>query len=517
MDLKKILLRVMSSSIILNILMTANAEVINTKEALTRELWRHSWHAYLSAQWKLAGLKKDTWWKKQKYEESIFFVIREAIADCITKSNEFAQISKDGIVEFKGATLADMKYNKKHWNALVLYNLLNETINNDLPLGDVDVMSNVYKKLSAYLGKQDNIKKFNPDYIVQLGAACNDIKRYCNEVNLKDFIELALKIKEQGNCDYVAPGARIYRFSKFGDSKNGVLVDAKIFATYLNLIEQSGNRSRLKEYQLTYSMGPNDTMSECKSTLDIKDYKTLPLTTVPDGLVTQSTSHNDSRAFCFKDKNNAGKLIMNELPVASKYSLDGVGKYDRDALAETAIKNIDNYLNTITTTSECYTKAKDNNKSCTEVLNDILKTEFQKPFIGEGEEGKLYKVYNDISNSDNVIAQDIFYALEEKHCFDGWEGFDEYKGYFKKLITKSIHGNEYLLNSYKEGNLNPILDYFNEEQLKTIRCNAITNMFDEEYSVLSIMDERNVKVKINELNYNVANIRDWIEGEISTK
>ena len=43
----------------------------------------------------------------------------------------------------------------------------------------------------------------------------------------------------------------------------------------------------------------------------------------------------------------------------------------------------------------------------------------------------------------------------------------------------------------------------------------LLDLFDEEYSFLSILEEDEVKEKIKELNYNEGKIREWIEEKIS--
>ena len=47
------------------------------------------------------------------------------------------------------------------------------------------------------------------------------------------------------------------------------------------------------------------------------------------------------------------------------------------------------------------------------------------------------------------------------------------------------------------------------------RMNELLNLFDEEYSILSILEEEEVKEKIKELEYQEDKIREWIEVKIS--
>ena len=46
------------------------------------------------------------------------------------------------------------------------------------------------------------------------------------------------------------------------------------------------------------------------------------------------------------------------------------------------------------------------------------------------------------------------------------------------------------------------------------RLEELLNIFDEEYSILSILEEDEVIEKIKELNYNEDKIRNWIEDKI---
>ena len=63
------------------------------------------------------------WIKEEKYKDSIYNVISNAIADCVLKKNEFAKKKmKNGVVTFENDNYAG--YSAENWNAVVLYNLI---------------------------------------------------------------------------------------------------------------------------------------------------------------------------------------------------------------------------------------------------------------------------------------------------------------------------------------------------------------------------------------------------------
>ena len=65
---------------------------------------------------------QNSWIKKSIYDTSIKKVIGKAIGDCVTCENEFQGKEYGGVVTFEKTT--PWTYEQKHWNAVVLYNLV---------------------------------------------------------------------------------------------------------------------------------------------------------------------------------------------------------------------------------------------------------------------------------------------------------------------------------------------------------------------------------------------------------
>ena len=63
------------------------------------------------------------WIKQDKYKDSIYNVISNAIADCVLKRNEFAEDKvQGGVVTFDNKDYEN--YTPENWNAVVLYNFV---------------------------------------------------------------------------------------------------------------------------------------------------------------------------------------------------------------------------------------------------------------------------------------------------------------------------------------------------------------------------------------------------------
>ena len=72
---------------------------------------------------KIVDAKEGSWITDERYRESIRNVIGKAIADCITKRNEFANKTADQIITF-AADPRKQPYTPENWNAVVLWNLI---------------------------------------------------------------------------------------------------------------------------------------------------------------------------------------------------------------------------------------------------------------------------------------------------------------------------------------------------------------------------------------------------------
>ena len=74
----------------------------------------------------IVDANKDNWITEEEYRESIIKVIGQAIADCITEKEEFANKKATDVITF-AVTPKDTPYSPKHWNAVILFNYLHES------------------------------------------------------------------------------------------------------------------------------------------------------------------------------------------------------------------------------------------------------------------------------------------------------------------------------------------------------------------------------------------------------
>ncbi len=255
------------------------------QEELTREMYKHSWRAHLSETWKCADIKANTWWKAEIYEDSIFEVIPQAIADCITHNAEFDERKftklQQGfnVIEFHGATPDKMKYSGENWNAVVLWNFLYRAIcikpdEKDYQKILSDTMAALAKYYAKYNGaSREALKKLNKTYGQELKRARYDIQQYIETqgVNLIKYIEEIKKISKE-NWRIRAPQARLMKQKQ----KNG---NACIIAQY-PVHDIVAHSAKWVEYKIEYTN---------KNDISVKEngnrYICVPTYTLPDGIV----------------------------------------------------------------------------------------------------------------------------------------------------------------------------------------------------------------------------------------
>lgn len=151
----------------------------------------------------------------EKYYKSIYEVIRTAIADCALKRNEYAKcwraygaaydreqddfnksaIVRQNLVEFD-VTPDQLQngYERKHWNAFILYNFLNhfiyqeEVINRgEDPLSEC--INNVKNLAVSYAkSKIGQNRDFLKAQLTLIDLAAGDIKRYVEELDLVNYL-----------------------------------------------------------------------------------------------------------------------------------------------------------------------------------------------------------------------------------------------------------------------------------------------------------------------------------------
>lgn len=96
--------------------------IMNARNQLNQMYWRIKARTMRKA----PKLKESHQWIKQpQYAKSIEYVIGEAIADRITNKNEFTGKSDNDVIIFDELTKPET-YTQANWNAVVLYNFINQ-------------------------------------------------------------------------------------------------------------------------------------------------------------------------------------------------------------------------------------------------------------------------------------------------------------------------------------------------------------------------------------------------------
>ncbi|MBQ9335217.1 MAG: hypothetical protein IJS10_01590 [Alphaproteobacteria bacterium] len=250
-------------------------------------MYKHSWRAHLSETWKCADIKAKTWWKAEIYEDSIFEVIPQAIADCITHNAEFdeskfTELQQEfKVIEFHDATPDKMRYGGENWNAVMLWNFLYRAMCIEPDEKDYQkILSNTMVALTKYYAKYNNeskeaLKKLNKTYVQGLKKARQDILQYIEQqgVNLIKYLD---NIKQISKEDWTirAPQARLMNQKQ----KNG---NACIIAQY-PVHDIVACSARWVEYKIEYtnkndiSVAENGNKYICVC---------VPTYTLPDGIV----------------------------------------------------------------------------------------------------------------------------------------------------------------------------------------------------------------------------------------
>ena len=129
------------------------------------------------------------WIKAGTYKNSIYNVISTAIADCYYEKNEFANDKvQDGVVTFENKEYKD--YKAEHWNAVVLYNLVNficcEISADDIEALDFEkVMDDFYNE---YINNERLINIYGKEYAEKIQDAFCDIQEYDKNLGIIEFI-----------------------------------------------------------------------------------------------------------------------------------------------------------------------------------------------------------------------------------------------------------------------------------------------------------------------------------------
>ena len=159
--------------------------VINTKEKFQHFVYEAGWRA--NAGYYDERPRKDKWYNDKIYEDSIYKIIPQAIADCMQKKAEFENVGEIVTFEAKDHT----GYSPENWNAVVLWNYLEYAIHKHGALSN-DGVSEVGDKLKTHYGK---------DYGEYIKKAVSDIQTYATDLNLYDYIN-EIKTNQKDNKYY---------------------------------------------------------------------------------------------------------------------------------------------------------------------------------------------------------------------------------------------------------------------------------------------------------------------------
>lgn len=160
-----------------------------------------------SAKLTLDKINKDSddgWIKDEKYANSIYKVISEAISACVLGQAEFSEkrIQKDNDLVVFALTPGDLKYGRRQWNAMILYNVIYRLYNNKYDKkykihGDeTKLMGLLIDSCGCAILRwacknySTTLKKTDSDYIRTIIAeSTSDIKRYAKALNLYQYIK----------------------------------------------------------------------------------------------------------------------------------------------------------------------------------------------------------------------------------------------------------------------------------------------------------------------------------------
>lgn len=129
--------------------------------------------------------------KVSRYRESIINVIGHAIADCVTRQKEFAHTTLDGIPKLITFKANPQDYKQKHWNAVVLYNLVEAIIHSNMD------------KYPKKMHQEIHINDVMPDIKQRLTEGYKDSGIKDLEKRLDDSIAYIREYNDQLNLDVV--------------------------------------------------------------------------------------------------------------------------------------------------------------------------------------------------------------------------------------------------------------------------------------------------------------------------
>ena len=242
----------------------------------------------ITAHKKIQQAKDDDFFKEpkrkvSKYRESIVNVIGHAIADCVTRQKEFANTKDDGqstLITFEANPLL---YSKANWNAVILYNLVENVLHSDSVDAKYDefniqlVFEDIYDKLLDHY-KGYGIKNLEG----KLKDAINDIAEYEKRLDLAKSIQEFLPQDISGQKIEAAHDS--FNISKLNQAYDNIM----------NMNESNDYATLTVDLQGTVSLDPNQqNYPQIQFGVSI-DYN-------PKATIGEQWSLNDNNSFVFQD------------------------------------------------------------------------------------------------------------------------------------------------------------------------------------------------------------------------
>ena len=206
----------------------------------------NSWNAHASLF--VNDPKRKEWYNDGMYSNSIYKVIAEEIADCVTASKEYAYAFKNDIQIVEYATKpSDLKdgYSQENWNAVVLRNYLAGAIHgykkwNKNGIND-SCVEEAGKSIKNFYKNIEGIEGF-------INKAVADIKEYAKALDLYGYIEKVKQLPNEDTWDkQQAPDTTVqaaYSYTNAGSEfciKEAYVIDKdERFKTPINLVVRNG-------------------------------------------------------------------------------------------------------------------------------------------------------------------------------------------------------------------------------------------------------------------------------------
>ena len=160
------------------------AEAINV---FNQKSWRIIGHN------KIVDADKDSWIKDTLYEDSITKVIGEALGKCLSDTDEFVNKNSSDTVIFS-VTPEQTEYTPENWNAVVLWNYLNQlrwNFTRNKKLNSDEIFDKVYAAVFRYYNDEYADKIIDLDG--EIKRAISDIKEYAKALDLEGWMQSSVE------------------------------------------------------------------------------------------------------------------------------------------------------------------------------------------------------------------------------------------------------------------------------------------------------------------------------------